>query len=175
MIRTTARTAAIALAAVLVSGCGTGHGGSPLVMPTPSPGDTEGQIMSVTGEGFTICGIGPRKPGLYDVTVCGDVTKAHAVLDSRFPGKTVPVAYSPDDGGVHTPQELVLQYWVNHTKGDGFMVSSTRITGDGKIEVGIDGDLNKARTILDRQFPGRTGVHAEQAAHELRFDPKKAL
>lgn len=170
-MRTTARTAAIVLAAVLLSGCGTGHGGSPLALPTPSPGDTEGKIMSVTGEGFTICGVSPSKPGQYDVTVCGDLARARAVLDARFPGQTVPVAYSPDDGGEHTPQELVLQYWVNHTKGDGFIVSSTRITEDGKIAVGIDGDLNKARAILDRQFPGRTGVHEEQAAHDLVFHP----
>ena len=167
MTRTAARTAALVLAAVLLAGCGSARGASSLVMPTPSPGDTEGQIMSVTGEGFTICGVGERTVGLFDVTVCGDLAKARAVLDVRFPGRTVPVAYRAGDGGGHTPQELVVQYWANRTTGAGFMVSSTRITGDGTIEVGIDGDLAKARTVLDRQFPGWTGVHEEKASAAL--------
>jgi hypothetical protein len=123
--------------------------------------------MSVTGDGFTICGIGQRKPGLFNVTVCGDLAKARTVLESRFPGQTVPVAYHAGEGGAHTPQELVVQYWVTRTTGGGFTISSTRITGGGKIEVGVDGDLDKARSVLERQFPGWTGVHAEQASHAL--------
>ncbi|GAA0274734.1 hypothetical protein GCM10010302_10410 [Streptomyces polychromogenes] len=165
------RTAATALAAILLTGCGTGHADPRTAVTKPSPGDTQEQIMSVTGEGFTICGVGPVRPGLYDVTVCGDVAKARAVLDSRFPGQTVPVAYSPDEGGAHTPRELVLQYRVQHTRGDGFTVVSTRITENGKVEAGIDGDLDKARAVLDRQFPGRTGVHRERASDDLVFRP----
>ncbi len=167
MIRSTARTATAVLAAVLLTGCGTGHGDSPLALPTPAPGDTEGQIMSVAGEGFTICGVGQRKPGLFNVTVCGDLDKARTVLDTRFPGQTMPITYRSGDGGAHSPKELVVQYWVNRAGGDGFVVSSTRITGDGKIEVGVDGDLEKARAVLSRQFPGWTAVHEEQASSAL--------
>ncbi|GAA1244673.1 hypothetical protein GCM10009665_39430 [Kitasatospora nipponensis] len=123
--------------------------------------------MSVTGEGFTLCGIDQRKPGLFNVTVCGDVAKARTVLEDRFPGQTVLVAYRAGDGGAHIPQELVVRYWVNRTTGDGFTISSTRITGSGKIEVGVDGDLDKARKVLDQQFPDWTGVHEEQASHAL--------
>ncbi|MFD7985394.1 hypothetical protein ACFV4M_18760 [Kitasatospora indigofera] len=123
--------------------------------------------MSVAGEGFTVCGVGQRKPGLFNVTVCGDLDKARAVLDARFPGRTVPVAYRADDGSTHTPQELVLQYWVNRTTGEGFTVSSTRITAEGRIDVGIAGDLGKARAILDRQFPGWTTVHEEHVSQPL--------
>ncbi|MFD7985339.1 hypothetical protein ACFXKJ_09465 [Kitasatospora indigofera] len=167
MTRTTARTAVVALVAVLLAGCGAVGEGSPLALPTPSPGDTEGQIMSVAGEGFTVCGVGQRKPGLFEVTVCGDVEKARVVLDARFPGRTVPVAYRADDGGAHTPRELLVRYWVNRTTGEGFTVSSTRFAAGGRIEVGIAGDLGKARAVLDRRFPGWTTVHEEQVSQPL--------
>lgn len=167
MLRTIACTAALVLAVLLLAGCGSARGASSLVMPQPSPGDTEGQIMSVTGEGFTICGISKSTPGHFNVTVCGDLAKARAVLDARFPGQAVPAAYRPDDGGDHSPQSLVAQYWVNRTTGDGFKVSTTRITGDGKIEVGIDGDLDKARAVLDRELPGLTSLHEEKLSTAL--------
>ncbi|MFD9123419.1 hypothetical protein [Kitasatospora sp. NPDC059571] len=168
MTGTVRRAAAIVLLAAALAGCGAVHGDlPPLAPPSPAPGDTEGQIMSVTGEGFTVCGVGQRRPGLFDVTVCGDVAKARAVLDSRFPGQTVPLAYTAGDGGTHTPHELVAQYWVSRTTGDGFTVSSTRITGSGRIDVGIDGSLDKARAVLEHRFPGWTTVHEERAHSAL--------
>ena len=45
-------------------------------MPTPSPGETAGQIMAVTDAGFTIYGISDDGPDRYDVTVCGSVARA---------------------------------------------------------------------------------------------------
>lgn len=164
MKRIAAHAASFVLAALLLAGCASAHGGAPLVMPAPSPGDTEGQIMSVTGEGFTICGISQRQPGLFDVIVCGDVGKARAVLDARFPGRTVPVAYHAGDGGPHAPAELVTQFWVGRTTGG---VTSTRITANGMIDVGVDGDLAKARAVLDQRFPGWTVVRGQPASHPL--------
>jgi hypothetical protein len=159
------RTLLAALALLAVAGCGTGHGDRPFAAPSPT--DTEERIMSTTGDGFTICGVADTGPSTYRVVVCGDLAKARSVLDARFPGNTTAVAYQAGDGGGHTAQQLVAQFWIDRASGDGFKVTSTRITGSGTIEVGIDGDLGKARSALDRQFPGWTSVHAEQGSPAL--------
>ncbi|OKJ05225.1 hypothetical protein AMK19_25840 [Kitasatospora sp. CB01950] len=75
--------------------------------------------------------------------------------------------YQPDDSGKHTPQQLVTRYWVNRTTGDGFTVTSTRITPDGTIAVGVDGDLDRARSVLDQRFPHWTTVHPETSSNPL--------
>jgi hypothetical protein len=98
----------LALALLVLGGCAAKLDSSGIVMPTPSPGDIKGQIMSVTGDGFTICGVsdgnGPPLP--ISVEVCGSVEKAQAALNAHLPGvcgcSFEP--YSPDDGGAHTPQ-----------------------------------------------------------------------
>lgn len=154
-----------AVALFILGGCASSLEGSAVAMPKPSPGDVQGQIMSVTGAGFTICDVSediqPNKPLQYEVIVCGSVSKARAALDSRFPGECVLHAYQPGDGGSHTPQELVMQWWIDRTTGPGFVVTSTEITDDGTIDVGVDGDLKVAKAALDRQYPGRTEVHAQ--------------
>jgi hypothetical protein len=161
------RTAMLVVAALILGGCASAPGGSEIAMPMPSPGDTEGQIMAVTGAGFTICGISDDGPDRYDVTVCGSVARVRAVLDGRFPGRTVLHAYQPGDGGSHTPQDLVMQFWVDRATGPGFVVSSSRITDNGKIDVGVDGDLDAARAVLNREFPGRIEVHAQPVSAPL--------
>jgi hypothetical protein len=146
--------------ALVMTGCGAAQGSLAQGQSMPSPSDTASRIMSTTGPGFTICGVdGAVAP--YSVTVCGDVGAARAVLDAQFPGKTSLVPYRPDDSGPHTPDELVLQYWVNHTSGSGFTIVTTRITGDGSVSVGVDGDMEQARAILDQRFPGMTTVHPQ--------------
>lgn len=167
MARTIVLAASAVLLAMVLAACGTDHGVSPISPPPPT--DTEGQIMSVTGEGFTPCGItSTYTPARhYRVQICGNLAKAQAALESRFPGLTDVQPYQPGDGGAHTPQQLVTQYWVNRTTGAGFTVTSTRITSNGTIAVGIDGDLGKARSVLDKQFPGWTTVHAEIASTAL--------
>ena len=159
-----------AVALAMLGGCAaTSHRGA-IAMPAPLPGDIEGQIMSVTGPGFTICAVNADTPDhsdQYDVTICGSVSKAQAALPSRFAGKCTLRAYQAGDGGSHTPQQLVVQWWAYRTTGPAFLVASTRITDDGMIDVGIDGDLKAAKDVLDRQFPGWTKVHAEAAAGNL--------
>jgi hypothetical protein len=123
--------------------------------------------MSTTGDGFTICGVTDTGPSRYRVEVCGDLAKARSALEARFPGDTTAVPYQPGDGGGHSAQQLVAQFWIDRVGGDGFKVTSTRITGSGTIDVGVDGDLAKARAALDHQFPGWTTVHAEQGANAL--------
>jgi hypothetical protein len=154
-----------AVALLMLGGCGSTPDGSAVAMPKPSPGDVQGQIMSVTGAGFTICSVSddiqPSKPPQYDVIVCGSVSKARAALETRFPGECLLSAYQPGDGGSHTPQELVMQWWIDRITGPGFVVTSTEINDDGTIDVGVDGDLKVAKAVLDRQFPGRTEVHAQ--------------
>ncbi|MFF0298212.1 hypothetical protein ACFYST_32105 [Kitasatospora sp. NPDC004614] len=162
------RTAAVTLLAMGLAACGTTHGGSP-ISPPPAA-DAEGQIMSVTGDGFTLCGISNTATPAgrhYRVDVCGDTAKAYAALEQRFPGLTDVHTYQPDEGGKHTPQQLVTRYWVNRTTGDGFTITSTRITSDGTIAVGVDGDLDKARSVLNKQFPNWTTVHAEASSNPL--------
>ncbi len=168
--RITSRIAITVAVALLLAGCGSRHAGSPQALPrlpTPAAGDTAGQIMSVTGQGFIVCGVGQSAPIPYTVTVCGDLAKARAVLDARFPGQTAEVAYAPDDGGPHTPQQLVVQYWIMRTTGAGFTITESQITDSGIIDVGVDGELDKARAVLDRRFPGWTRVHAESAGIPL--------
>jgi hypothetical protein len=72
------------------------------------------------------------------------------------------VAYRPDNGGAHAPQDLVLQYWVNHTTGTGFTIVSLRIVGAGRIDAGVSGDLQTARRTFDQRFPGKVVVHAAE-------------
>ncbi|MGK4580274.1 hypothetical protein [Kitasatospora sp. HPMI-4] len=167
MIRTVVRVAFAMILALGLAACGTAHRDSPISPPPPT--DTEGKIMTVTGDGFTLCGItGTSTPGgHYRVEVCGDVTKAREALERRFPGLTDVQPYRPGDGGAHAPRQLVTQYWVNRTTGKDFTITSTRITSDGVIAVGVDGDLDKARAVLDKYFPGWTTVHAETASHPL--------
>ncbi len=117
--------------------------------------------MSTTGAGFTICGVTDMGPKRYLVTVCGDLAKAGAVLEAQFPGDTTAIPYQAGEGGAHPAEELVAQFWINRIGGNGFKIASTRITGSGSIDVGVDGDLAKARSALDHQFPGWTTVHAE--------------
>src|SRR6185312_17392264 len=121
-------------------------------MPLPSPGDTEGQIMSVTGSGFTVCGVVPAAAGLvatgedapsstYDVTVCGSVSKARTAIAARFPGTCSLSAYRPDDGGPHTAQALVMQWWIMRLKGSDYQVTETEIRSNQTIDVGVTGSL----------------------------------
>ncbi|MFE0459672.1 hypothetical protein ACFW1A_10465 [Kitasatospora sp. NPDC058965] len=118
--------------------------------------------MSTVGDGFTVCGVTDTGPNRFRVTVCGDLARARTALDARFPGETTAVPYQPGDGGSHTAQQLVAQFWIDRAGGDGFKVTSSRITGSGTIDVGVDGDLAKARSALEHQFPGWTTVHAEK-------------
>ena len=162
------RAATLVTAALLLGGCASASGNSPIAWPTPSPGDTEGQIMSVTGAGFALCSISDLESSdgstLYIVNVCGSVAKARAVLEAQYPqlAKVTELhAYQPDDGGRHTSEELVMQFWIGRTTGPGFTVTSSQILGDGTIDVGVDGDLKAAKAVLDREFPGRTKVHAQ--------------
>ena len=128
----------------------------------PASSTTGDRIMGTTGAGFTVCGVDGDAPP-YSVTVCGDVTAAKAALEAAFPGQVTVVPYQPGDGGAHAPQDLVLQYWVNHTTGPGFTIVSTRIVRDGQIDVGVSGDLAAARKTFDQRFPGKVSVHpAEQ-------------
>ncbi len=165
-----------AVALAILAGCASMSHHGAIAMPAPLPDDIEGQIMSVTGPGFTICAVNADTPDhsdQYDVTVCGNVSKAQAALPSRFAKKCTLRAYQAGDGGTHTPQQLVIQWWANRTTGPAFVVVSTRITDDGTIDVGIDGDLKAAKDVLDRQFPGWTKVHAEVPAGNLP-GPKKS-
>lgn len=131
--------------------------------------------MSVTGTGFTLCRIADLESSdgstSYIVDVCGSVAKARAVLDAQYPQLAKVItklrAYQPDDGGRHTPQEMVMQFWVDRTTGSGFTVTSSQILDDGRIDVGVDGDLTAAKAVLDREFPGRTRVHTQSAAVPL--------
>lgn len=159
--------AGMLVVALLLGGCASAYGGSPIAMPSPSPGDTEGQIMSVTGNGFTLCSIADLTTyGVtrYDVAVCGSVTKARSALDIQLPqfAKITDLqAYKPGDGGSRSPQSLVMQFWIDRTTGAGFEVTGSQILDDGTIDVGISGDLKAALTVLDREFPGRIKVHAQ--------------
>src|SRR5215218_4264606 len=139
---------ALTIALLVLAGCGSKSDRSDISPPVPAAGDVEGQIMSVTGADFTICGASQTsqvdQPIRYDVTVCGDVTKARSALEDRFPGKCVVHANQAGDGGRHTPEELVVQWWVSRAAGTGWKVTFTEITEDGHIDVGVDGDLNAA-------------------------------
>jgi hypothetical protein len=163
----------LAAAVLLLGGCGSGPPGGTVAMPVPSPGDTEGQIMSVTGPGFTTCDVNDDGPDHYDVTICGSVATAQTVLDARFPGKCTVSAYQPDDGGPHTPQQQVMQWWINRITGPGFVITSTQIMANGKIDVGVDGDLKAAETALDRTFPGWTDVHSQAEGTLLMVTPSR--
>ncbi|MGW4378782.1 hypothetical protein [Kitasatospora sp. NPDC004531] len=165
MNRTAVRTAAVAFLAASLAACGAVHGGSPISPPPVT--DTEGRIMSVTGDGFALCGISRTADDRYRVEVCGDQEKARAAIEQRFPGVAEVHPYRPGEGGAHTPQQLAAQYWVNRTADEGFTVTSTRITADGTIAVGVDGDLDRARAVLEQRFPHWTAVHAETASPAL--------
>lgn len=158
---------AVAMTLLVISGCAARLDASGVTMPTPSPGDIEGQIMSVTGAGFTICGVGGGDA--YQVEVCGDSVKAQAALSDQLPGVCgcTFTAYSPDDGGSHTPKQLVMQFWVDRTTGSGFQVTSSQILGNGKIDVGVDGDLNAAEAVLNREFPGFIEVHHQDVVQPM--------
>lgn len=54
-----------------------------------------------------------------------------------------------------------MQFWVDRTAGAGFKVTGSQILDDGTIDVGIDGDLKAAMTVLDKEFPGLIKVHAQ--------------
>jgi hypothetical protein len=168
----------VVVALLAVAGCASATRPGKFAMPTPSAGDTEGQIMSVTGAAFTICGVDPAadeivdaghtvRPGTYAVTVCGNMTEARAALTNRFPGKCTLLAYEPDDGGPHTPQSLVMQWWIMRMKGPNYQVTETEILPNSTIDVGVAGDLKAAQTALNQQFPGWTKVHSQGASTYL--------
>lgn len=54
-----------------------------------------------------------------------------------------------------------MQFWVDRTAGAGFKVTGSQILDDGTIDVGIDGDLKAAMTVLDKELPGLIKVHAQ--------------
>jgi hypothetical protein len=159
----------LAAALLILGGCASISRSDAIGMPTPSSGDTEGQIMSVTGAGFTICDVNHDGPQHYDVTVCGSVRNARAALEPRFSGRYTLQAYQPDDGGPHTAKEMVMQWWINRITGSGFVITSTQIMDDGTIDVGVDGDLKAAKAALDREFPGWTRAHTQPASVPLVF------
>jgi len=161
------KTGLLAVALLILGGCASATHRGAVAMPTPSAGDTEGQIMAVTGAGFMICGVDDDGEHHYDVTVCGNVSEAQTALDARFAGKCTLRAYQPDDGGPHTAQDLVMQWWINRITGHGFAITMTQIMDDGTIDVGVDGDLKAARAALERAFPGWTHVHAHPASVQL--------
>jgi hypothetical protein len=158
------------IVASMLSGCAVPTGG-PVVTPLPSPGDVEGQIMSVTGAGFIICRVDHESEGgmdVYLVDVCGDVSRAKTTLAAKFPREDIEVhAYRPDDGGAHSPQSLVMQFWVDRTTGPGFTVTSSEILDNGMIDVGVDGDQTTAEAVLDKEFPGWIKVHHQDQVKEL--------
>ena len=164
----------VVIALLAVAGCASADRPGKFAMPTPSTRDTEGQIMSVTGAGFTICGVVPAadeivnvgepvRPGTYAVTVCGSMAKARAALTNRFLGKCTLLAYKPDDGGPHTPQSLVMQWWIMRMRGPNYQVTETEILPNSTIDVGVAGDLKAAKAALNHQFPGWTKVHSQPA------------
>jgi hypothetical protein len=155
------KTGFLVVALLILGGCASAAHRGAVAMPKPSPGDTAGRIMTVTGAGFTICGVADDGEHHFDVTVCGSVSDAQAALDTRFPGMCTLESYQPDDGGPHTAQELVMQWWINRIKGHGFVITTTQIMDDGTIDVGVDGDLKAAKAALDGAFPGWTRVHAQ--------------
>ena len=163
-------SAALATALLMLGGCASGPRAD-IAMPVPAAGDVEGQIMSVVGTDFTICGVsGMSEAGQsarYVVTVCGNPDPARSTLEARFPGQCTVVGYQPGDGGGHTPKQLVVQWWINHAAGPGWKVTSTEITDDGLISVGVDGDLIAATAALDRDFPGWTRVHSQAGQQNL--------
>jgi hypothetical protein len=171
-VRTTAKLmfAALAAALLMLGGCAAGPRAN-IAMPVPASGDVEGQIMSVTGTDFTICGVsGMSEVGQtarYVVTVCGNLDPARLALDAQFPGQCIVVGYQPGDGGGHTPKQLVVQWWINRAAGPGWKVTSTEITDNGLISVGIDGDLTAATAALERDFPGWTRVHSQAGSQNL--------
>ena len=167
------RTAVLIGVALTLGGCASLSSGSAVVMPTPGRDDIEGQIMSTTGDGFTICDVGDASSDgndYYDVIVCGSVDRARAAITAQHPQLaeiTKLRGYQPDDGGPHTPQELVMQFWINRTTGAGFTITSSQIMDDGTIDVGIAGDLKAGTAALDKEFPGRTTVHEQAPGTEL--------
>jgi hypothetical protein len=172
------KLAILGVVLLAVAGCASASRPGTVVMPSPSPGDTEGQIMSVTGADFTICGVVPATqglvttgekvaPGTYDVTICGNISKAQVALNTRFRGKCKLSPYQPDDGGPHTAQSLVMQWWIMHLKNPDFQVTETEIKSNGTIDVGVAGSLNAAKKTLNQEFPGWTEVHAESPAVDL--------
>lgn len=170
--------AGLLVVAFILGGCAS-FGSGTIAMPTPSPGDTDEEIMSVTGAGFTICGVSsdadfdlPATGGSdrYDVVVCGDMAKAGAALQARYPDLAAVSdlrPYQPDDGGRHSPQALVMQFWIMRTTGPGFKVTESEILSDDMIDVGVDGNLKAAQAALDKEFPGHVKVHSQAPGVEL--------
>jgi hypothetical protein len=169
-----AGTGVLAALLLLVGGCAPMPPAGAVTMPTPSAGDVPGRIMSVRGTGFTICGVTDDGVRHYDVTVCGSLDRARSALAGQVPASFTVLAYKPGDGGGHTAKELVMEWWVDRTTGPGFTVTSTSITEDGTIEVGVDGDLGTAKAVLDREFPGFTRVHAESQGNLLVARPTES-
>lgn len=163
-------SAALVAALLMLSGCTSGPR-TDIAMPVPASGDIEGQIMSITGAGFTICGVGEAsevgQSTRYAVTVCGDADAARSALEAHFPGQCSVVGYQPGDGGGHTPKQLVVQWWVNRAAGPGWKVTSTEISENGIMNVGVEGDLNAATAALDRDFAGWTRVHRQTGSQNL--------
>jgi hypothetical protein len=135
-------------------------------MPTPAPGDIPGQIMSVTGAGFTICYV--SRDDTYLVEVCGDLAKARAAVTAQLPGICgCTFVRNIRDGDPHEPAQLVMQFWVDRTTGPGFTVTSSQIMDNGTIDVGVSGDLRAAKAALNKEFPGFITVHHQEAGVPL--------
>lgn len=178
MVSTLRKAGLLVLAVLVLAGCATVASG-PIAMPTPARGDTEGQIMSVTGAGFTICGASsdadfdlpsPSTSNRYDIVVCGSVDKARHALQAAYPDLVASFdlrSYRPDDDGPHSPQDMVMQFWIMHTTGPEFTVVSSQIVGDGMVDVGISGDLKAAQAVLDKEFPAHTKVHSQASGVNL--------
>jgi hypothetical protein len=162
------RAALVAVAFLLLAGCGAA-GGRAIRAPQPAPGDTAGQIMSVTGTGFTICGVSDDGPAHFDVVVCGDLTKARAALqDSGLAQDCTLHAYQPGDGGRHDARALVVQWWVSRATGPGWSVTSTRIVGDS-VDVEVKGDLSAAGAVLNSEFPNWLHLKAQSGPDRVNL------
>ena len=155
------------LAALSLCSCASRLDASAIAMPTPAPGDIPGEIMSVTGAGFTICYV--SRDDTYLVEVCGDLANARAAVTAQLPGVCgcTFIVRNTRDGDPHTPAQLVMQFWVDRTTGPGFTVTSSQIMDDGTIDVGISGDLRAADRALNKEFPGFITVHHQEAGVPL--------
>jgi hypothetical protein len=60
-----------------------------------------------------------------------------------------------------------MQFWVMQTTGPRFEIVSSQINGNGSIDVGVHGDLNAAKAMLNKQFPGFIDVHAANVVEPM--------
>jgi hypothetical protein len=152
--------AVLIVAVAFLAACGS-RGGA-FRAPPPAAGDTAGRIMSVTGDGFTICDVSDSGSTQFDVVVCGDLVKARAALQrSGLAEVSTLHAYQPLDGGPHGARALVVQWWVSRAAGPDWSVTMTEIIDDTTVDVEVKGDLAGARATLDAEFPDWLRIRAQ--------------